>query len=1540
MKAQSRQSAQRALIAFALLAALGVGVAIRAHNQRAAFLVDEVTQAVPAAKPFFQFRGTGFSAQKNGIRSATSSLAGQQPRRTIAIAAPKLANGEFAVSAATTSLATVRLLGASPRKATLEHHSVTYRSAYPGVDVIAVRDPERFELSYVFREPRRFADVAFELGSLRDGEIKEDGDGSLTVSSTSGQPRLRVARPVAVDAKGTTRLGRYHVESQVVRVALEMEDLVPPIVLDPVLYIPYWTLMADGRQPGAVTYHQGRGSRETQVALNPKSGKPWLIRPVRSQQSEDRRTQFGELYNSADFPPVSALPRTPGGTGHSASTDQLLDWQRTYFAQSETWEWSGLRWSLLPQTGLPGLIDPALAYAPGSQKLIAFGGATPEFFCTLQSSSLTYCGPELFSLKNGTSLYENDGSAWVSRGLSGAPRPRLRPGMSTFLAGVLVFGGRAMAIDTTMQVPDNRLGASNEASPPFPDSLATDLLNDTWLFDGSSWKSVAAANPPPAQEQAKLVYDSRRKRAVLIGGNSVPKPETASPPVLGLGTFSLWEFDGVDWIQRFEPGDSRLPESFKLRRGVAAVWHPVRQSTILFGGFVDVLDSCPYAGAALAQQRAAASVGTAAVQQAAKQALMAQGCMPGYAHDTWEWDGSSLKQLTQAAFDQVQPRRIISNFQPTTIQQPVYRQVSGAVPPPSAGGSDNLSGATQSHLWPFRYDSSGNHFPLRSALERAYSPPAVSAPVRKDAGSAQAAAPVTQINFVSPSFGASSTPQLSFDPQSGRVLIFANDGRVFDTDLTSWVDRTPSQTPFDAGQNELFAAAWDTARQRIVLFDPTTGITWEGTDSGAWVKASTTGPGVWSVDSTIRTVRDLDTAGLLQLPKMSYDRARARATMIYRNGLWEYDAASQSWTQAALPPALSSCTAATMSTFDGSRARTVVVGCTVPGQTWEWNGSSWSGPFPGPFVAPIRRGDDAPFQVNTNFPYDPSLRWQGTLQLPWAHANALVESATLGGVATLDADGRMQVWNGSVWSAGPGLSEGHLSDAAAIAIRDYSAYGLQYGVGFINDFDGAANTFSLPLVEDYSGNRLLAFRDGATGLRELRFADPAEQRRWQETELGAADPIPIIGGLNVIHTGPNGPLYPKRVNPHPFELLSAEHLTFRALSNPATRTDWNGNPKGSTVGDELVNNLYWPFRLLADPVAHRVRVLTQRGAIWELGSESVQTLGGPCVTENDCEGGSLCEQGVCCFSNCDGLCRTCNGAHPGTCEAKPAGSVCQAAKCSNGVLTAVAQCSSEAQCSYSGQGQACPGDLACADLVSCKTHCSSAADCRDPNMKCSSDGNSCVPNVTCKDGALFAANGGKISDCPGKLACADPTSCRTQCTTRSDCAGGIAACSASGDQCIPDHVTEVAATLGVAPTTWKPEVQRTRADIVASLLAGGFTPDEKGRFIFEGMNSAGLELAFDPNLYDPTTGLRSCATRINVCFERTSQLDACVAGSPRCVSSTPWKNDPGGEDCCPESCLLEYFEKRASMSASAAIVSMVRGTCYPGLKALLEGKQP
>lgn len=397
-----------------------------------------------------------------------------------------------------------------------------------------------------------------------------------------------------------------------------------------------------------------------------------------------------------------------------------------------------------------------------------------------------------------------------------------------------------------------------------------------------------------------------------------------------------------------------------------------------------------------------------------------------------------------------------------------------------------------------------------------------------------------------------------------------------------------------------------------------------------------------------------------------------------------------------------------------------------------------------------------------------------------------------------------------------------------------------------------------------------------------------------------------------------------------------------AHSDPATKTDWGGNPTTSFLSDdELVNNLYWPFRLLSDPTTQRVRILTHRGAFWELGSETTSLKGGTCITANDCADAQNCAQGICCETSCSGVCQTCNGTHPGLCEAKAAGSACSSGACANGILTSAGQCNgTSASCQSGGSvAQPCAGGLTCADSTSCRAHCVSAADCVDPTMMCSADGSACFRPTVCRDGVLLQGNDTTGTACPGGFGCANATSCKTHCSATADCAGGFSECSAGG-ACVPDSVSRAAASIGIQPTTWKPRAHHTRAEIVDALKDAGYEPDDAGRFLFDDLSVGGVMPAYDPSLADPTTGLRSCVRRIDACDVATSKLDECVAGAPRCVSSTPWKNDPAGDDCCPESCLLEYFDARKTETPEAAISDVVRGMCYPGLQSFLSGATP
>jgi hypothetical protein len=130
----------------------------------------------------------------------------------------------------------------------------------------------------------------------------------------------------------------------------------------------------------------------------------------------------------------------------------------------------------------------------------------------------------------------------------------------------------------------------------------------------------------------------------------------------------------------------------------------------------------------------------------------------------------------------------------------------------------------------------------------------------------------------------------------------------------------------------------------------------------------------------------------------------------------------------------------------------------------------------------------------------------------------------------------------------------------------------------------------------------------------------------------------------------------------------------------------------------------------------------------------------------------------------------------------------------------------------------------------------------------------------------------------------------------------------------------------------------SRQDIADALKHAGYKQDDKGRTILD--PNAPISLAFDPNQRDPTTGLRACVNGINSCYEATSKFESCIDSAPRCVSATPWKDDPGGDECCPESCVQEYHELRKTKPQITAFRGMIDGTCYPGMKALLSGKTP
>jgi hypothetical protein len=1466
-------------------------------------------RSVPAAANALAFEGKGFSATKaTRGQSDRAAAKGQARSEVLEAKIPERASQRFVVGGqATRSALSVAVVGAEPAPLEVEEGRGVYRAVQRNVDLIAVRDPRYFELAFVVRDLTTDPSLSLEVEGNVPGTTLtlEPGSGAALVRRSGGAPLARIDAPVAMDSVGVRRDGRYEVAGSKLRLLFDWSGLKAPVFVDPRFVFPYWSILSDERAPGALSYDLTSTSREIRLAFDEVRGKTVLIRPVRSQQREDSATSFAELaraqvdwYGGFQQPGISSILRASPDPRYQPKPLERADWARTYQVESETWQWSGTRWDLLPVTGLPGLIDPALVFDRARQRLVATSGAPPGPPCRHRvAGSSTLLEDVTCTPATSVPVHELASGDWTGRPIAASPPLRIRAASASAPPNVLLFGGRS-------------LGAQKDGTsvdpygPPYPDNLASELLNDTWRFDGVRWQQVPASNPPTPRQGATLVFDERRQISVLVGGVKADNQDS----------FDLWEFDGVDWVERIAAGDATLPVSLRGRTGMLAVWNPLRQTTLLFGGKATRLDSCMLSESEIQSRRVTDFEG---VNQA--------GCLGGYMHDSWEWDGRSLRQLTRVAYG----GRVRG--------MAVFRQVQESGAPwagsPPANASAQTSG--QSPLLPWRYDSDRDHFRLRSTLERAHAPSTTSGPRVTAAGEVvtiSGTAPAAP-TFVSPLFASAARSDMVFDRARGVAIIVApEDGRVFETTGANWVERTPNATPFASGQQDFFGATWDPAAQRVLLFDPRSASTWAKADGAGWSRLSpTASPPTWSVDPEVRRLRDVQAYRLRQedsmsyivsrlqpfldvakrVPQMTFDRARGRTVMFYNRALWEFDGTT--WTERPAPPGWSDCPAATLVTYDGARSRLVAVGCKVPAQTMEWDGSSWHGPFAGPYETLVDRN---PFPNLPPLQYFMQFYWRGTLQLGWSHPNAIFESALLGGVSAFDANGTLRTWNGSSWITGKRLQEGYYcdwSDPAGNANRFlFQSSGSAPGNRrhfLANGIDFAPLCLFPPGIEDRAHHRILAFRDGVSGLRELSLDVPEPERAWHSSALGEF----LSDGY--------------RIHPHPFEVLSPEHLVLSTLSDPTSRAmqfpapvtpPFDPTKDLDRVPESLVNNLFWPFRLLPDSNSQRIRILTHRGAVWELGAEVGKELGDECTTSADCIG-SACVDGVCCNAACSGPCVTCAGSSRGTCQPLAQGQPDPKGRCGSGECapvcsgrSTVVNGSTASSCEYPTATRECGETPTCSDgRQTSRGHCKSGA-------------NVCLPPTGSQP-------------CPGGLGCADATSCRTACSKRSDCTSGLSTCSSDGTACVPDAAITLANGRGIVPLEWHPSRVRTAQELADLLRQAGFEQDANGRILFGDQAFGGVTPFFDPNLKTPMTGLRSCVYRLQACaLANNAQVDQCVAGTPRCVGETPWVGDPGGDDCCPEACLTKYFEARATESAFRSFRKITDGSCYPGFSAFIQ----
>ena len=253
----------------------------------------------------------------------------------------------------------------------------------------------------------------------------------------------------------------------------------------------------------------------------------------------------GNLYSNGTFEWTGASwldktqPLGPSARAYHAATSLfpkpgvLIHGGRATTVDSGTWEWNGTSWAQ-KATGGPGPRElHALAYDPGRDRVVLFGGTA------------TTAGMGL------ADTWEWDGNAWSQKVPVTSPPARVGHAMAYDLASgrVVMFGGITSPSTTT--------------------SLA-----DTWEWDGVNWLQRTPVSSPQVRAYASMTYDLSRGGLVLHGGRS----GSSGAPHADAWT---WDSAGNTWKALVPAG---VPGPRRDLHGTA--YDLARGRIVLFGGYV------------------------------------------------------------------------------------------------------------------------------------------------------------------------------------------------------------------------------------------------------------------------------------------------------------------------------------------------------------------------------------------------------------------------------------------------------------------------------------------------------------------------------------------------------------------------------------------------------------------------------------------------------------------------------------------------------------------------------------------------------------------------------------------------------------------------------------------------------------------------------------------------------------------------------------------------------------------------------------------
>ncbi len=94
--------------------------------------------------------------------------------------------------------------------------------------------------------------------------------------------------------------------------------------------------------------------------------------------------------------------------------------------------------------------------------------------------------------------------------------------------------------------------------------------NDTWIWDGSSWKRQHPVGSPPARSFGSMVFDAARGTIVLFGGTGASRPQSVNH-----NFNDTWIWDGAVWR---EAHSRQVPPA---TNGAAMTYDPALRMTVL-----------------------------------------------------------------------------------------------------------------------------------------------------------------------------------------------------------------------------------------------------------------------------------------------------------------------------------------------------------------------------------------------------------------------------------------------------------------------------------------------------------------------------------------------------------------------------------------------------------------------------------------------------------------------------------------------------------------------------------------------------------------------------------------------------------------------------------------------------------------------------------------------------------------------------------------------------------------------------------------------